>query len=94
MIAQNRRVNRAHDLYRAFIRSADHNAVRAHEVFDSGALFKKLRIRYDGEIDRLGPSGEFRLNGRLHFAGSANRHRRLIDHEPVVLHVLSDRPCG
>jgi len=91
VVALNRRIDRAHDLLRALVGHADDDAVRPHEVLDRRAFLQKFGIRGDAELDRLAPLRQFFRNSRLHARRRAHRHRRLVDHEPVFVHVAADR---
>jgi len=64
VVALERRVKRAHDLYRPLVVGAHHDAVRPHEVLKCGPFLEELGVRYhrEGRV-HAAPAELFRKRG-------------------------------
>ena len=77
----NGRVELLHQLGRARVLGADHDAVRLHEIVDGRALLEELRVAHDAERVRgLAP------NDVPHFDRGAHGHGALVDDDLVAVH--------
>jgi hypothetical protein len=83
-------VERLQQLGGARVVGADDDAVGLHEVLDRRALLEELRVGDHVELDRAPRVFKRPRNLRLHLVGGADRHRRLVDDDAVLGHVLAD----
>jgi len=90
MITHKRRVEALHQFTTDFILHANHNAIRAHEIFHGRAFFQEFRIRYHAEINIGTARGQFISQSRAHLIGSSHRHSGFIHHHFEFIHIAAD----
>ena len=90
-VARERIVERLEQLGGARIVGADDDAIGLHEVADRGAFLEEFRVRHHVELDLRAARLESAVDLRAHLVGSADRHRRLRDHDAVLADIAADR---
>ena len=90
MVTRERLVQGTQEFRGARVVRSHHNAVRLHEVADSGAFLQEFRVRHHVKLGSAVPRGERLLQPRAHFVGGAHGHRALGDDDLVAVHVLAD----
>ena len=94
MVAIEGGVQLAHDIQGLRVATTNHDAIRAHEIFDCRAFFEKLRIGYDAEIQFQAALLQLISNRRLNFVGGADRHRAFVDDDFIFGHAAADIARG
>ena len=89
--AVKRFVKGSQQLRRARVVRADDDAIGFHEIINRVALFEEFRVRDDIAFMLDATLFECRQNCLLDFVRRADRHRRFVDDDPIVIHVLTDR---
>ena len=77
----------------ARIVGAHDDAVRLHEVIDCRTFLEKLGVGYNVKLDRRATLVQCLAYRECHFVRRAHRHRRLIHHDAIVVHVFADGTC-
>jgi len=82
----------AHQLFDALGIGANHNTRRLREILDGGAFLEEFRIGADVEFNAGATLGQCCPHGGPDLVGGAHRHRGLVDHNLVAIHMGSDSP--
>ncbi len=89
MVADERLIQRAHELCRTRIVGADDDPVRLHEVLDGRAFFQELRVRDHIELHARATPGQRRLQFLANLVGSSYRYGGFRHDHAVAGHVRS-----
>jgi len=94
VIALEGAVELTHQLNGTLIVGTDDDAVGTHEIVDRSALLQELRIRHHGELNRSLALFELFGDSCTDLVAGTDRHRGLVDHDPVIVHVATDVARG